>query len=62
MSNEQAIKAAKELSAFCKDQFCPDCIFNTGSCLLGEVGWTPSCWNQKNTLDALEEIQEKKDV
>ena len=49
-SNEEAIAAAKNLVEFCSSQFCPDCVFNKGHCILGGLGITPHAWNEGNQL------------
>lgn len=55
IDRETAIKEAKDLAEFCSGQFCPDCVFNKSTCMLGSVGFTPSTWNTMNLLDNLEE-------
>lgn len=53
----KALSEAKDLAEFCAGQFCPDCVFNTGTCAIGEIGWTPKNWNTSNALDKLEEME-----
>ena len=57
VDTETAISYAKELSEYCKGQFCPECIFNQGTCLLGEFDWLPKYWNTKDVLDYIKEHQ-----
>ena len=45
LSEEQAMQAAKDLSEYCSNQFCPNCIFNQGSCKIGTVGCVPKLWD-----------------
>ena len=51
VDKETALKNAKELSEYCQGQYCPDCVFNQGTCLLGELDWLPKYWNTNNVLD-----------
>ena len=54
IDDETAVQYAKELSNFCGNQFCPDCVFNKDSkCMIGDIGVTPLCWaiNKKENKD-----------
>ena len=49
-----AIKEAKDLAEFCENQFCPECVFNKGTCLIGELDCYPRQWNAGHVLDNIE--------
>ena len=58
MTNKEAAQAAKQLHEFCKEQYCPNCVFNNGKCMLGGLCITPTTWNDNNQLLSLVETLE----